>query len=51
MQQEPQYQVFGYECPYCEFKYEEANSVKKHPDWQICPRCGNSPKKEVTSVR
>lgn len=43
-QEERQYQVFEYRCPHCGLSYKEANSVKKHPDFQVCPRCGKRPK-------
>ncbi len=42
--EEPEYRVFEYHCPQCGESYEEANSVKKHPDFQVCPRCGKKPK-------
>jgi predicted RNA-binding Zn-ribbon protein involved in translation (DUF1610 family) len=40
--EEPAYQVFDYICPHCGAQYREANSVRKHPDYQICPVCGKS---------
>jgi len=39
MTEEPDYQVFEYECQKCGHIYKEANSVKKHPDHQECPEC------------
>ena len=38
--EEPRYKVFDYQCPHCGKEYKEANSVKKHPDHQVCPKCG-----------
>ena len=40
--QEPAYQVFDYTCPHCGAEYREANSIRKHPDHQVCPKCGKS---------
>lgn len=42
MREEPAYRVFDYECPHCGAKYRHANSVRLHPDHQICPECGKS---------
>lgn len=50
MREEPEYQVFEYDCPHCGHHYEEANSVKKHPDHQTCPKCGKSGKAEPAPV-
>jgi len=44
MREEPQYQVFEYRCPKCGETYEEANSVKRHPDHRVCLKCGESGK-------
>lgn len=41
MEQEPEYRPFEYSCPDCGHKYIEHGSVKKHPDHQVCPKCGN----------
>ena len=37
--EEPQYQVFDYECPKCGAKFTQASSVRLHPDHQDCPFC------------
>jgi len=42
MREEPEYQVFDYECPHCGHRYRHANSVRLHPDHQVCPECGKS---------
>ena len=40
--EEPEYRVFDYVCPHCDEHYREANSVRHHPDLQVCPACGKS---------
>jgi len=45
--EEPEYQVYDYDCPHCGKHYTEAGSVRKHADFQTCPSCGqraNDPK-------
>lgn len=49
--EEPAYQVFEYECPKCGYKYTEANSVKKHPDHQVCPRCSTKKEENYVSIK
>ena len=50
MTEEPEYRVFDYVCPQCGHHYDEYNSVKKHPDHQVCPACGKSGRVEPAPV-
>jgi len=40
MPEEPEYQVFDYACPHCGGAWKEANSVRRHAEFQVCPHCG-----------
>ncbi len=39
MPEESEYQLFKYICPQCKEPWEEANSVRRHADRQVCPQC------------
>ena len=37
--EEPEYQVFAYQCIECGAEYREAGSVKLHRSRRLCPKC------------
>ena len=37
--EEPQYQIFDYVCEKCGAEFQQASSVRLHPDHQDCPYC------------
>ena len=39
MQEEPDYQMFDYECQKCGGKFRQASARRLHPDQQDCPFC------------